>query len=124
MSPLDATALAIFMFEGGNQHSPSSRNVRNLNPGNLRPYQTGQAVDSGGYRVFATFLDGWLALQNDIKAKVGRMQDKTMLDFFNVYAPGADHNDPHGYAQFVITWLSIALGQQLTLETAIKEIYV
>jgi hypothetical protein len=123
MSPSDATALAIFMFEGGNQHSPSTRNIRNLNPGNLRPYQTGQAVDSGGYRVFATFIDGYIALLNDIKAKVARMQDKTMLDFFNVYAPGADHNDPHGYAQFVIGWLTVALAKPISLATTIKEIY-
>ena len=48
--------------------------------------------------MFSTFVDGWLALQNDINAKVMRMGDKTMLDFFNVYAPGAEVGERLAYA--------------------------
>lgn len=124
VNPIDATAMAIFMFEGANAHSPSTRNVRNNNPGNLRPYLSSQAVDDGGYRTFPSFAAGWTALESDIQVKVHtHVQAGTMLDFFNLYAPGADHNDPHGYAQFVCVWLSNALDQTITLATPVAKIF-
>lgn len=121
--PVDATAMAIFMFEGANKCDPTTHNIRNNNPGNLRPYKTGQEVDAGGYRVFPLFVDGWQALIGDINAKVLRMADATLVDLFNVYAPGADHNDPRGYAQFVCGWLTRALGKSVTVATRIGDIY-
>lgn len=126
MTPIDATALAIFYFEGGNKVDPTTRNLRNCNPGNLRPYKAGQETDAGGYRVFALFLDGWLALTGDIMAKVHtRLKpEQTMRDFFNIYAPGADHNDPAGYAQFVCGFLSKALGRDITVNSTIREVYL
>jgi hypothetical protein len=125
MNAYDATAMAIFMFEGGNEHSPTSRNVRNNNPGNLRAYLSSQQVDSGGYRTFYSFADGWMALLGDIRAKVTvhLQAGATMLDFFNIYAPGADHNDPNGYAQFVVRWQSSALGHEVTLSTPVAAIF-
>src|SRR5205807_10500057 len=104
MNSIDATALAIFMFEGGNKASPATRNVRNCNPGNLRPYAPGQPTDEENYRTFPTFSEGWNALVSDITSKIRHhlAPQHTMVDFFNIYAPGSDHNDPHGYAQFVV----------------------
>ncbi len=125
MTPIDATAMAIFMFEGGNLHSPLVRNIRNCNPGNLRPYTPAQVTDKDGYRTFPDFVDGWNALLNDIEAKVTRhlKSSSTMVDLFNLYAPGADHNDPHGYAQFVCKWLSDALARPVTLAETIEDIF-
>lgn len=125
MSPYDMAAMAIFMFEGGNLHDPATRNVRNCNPGNLRAYLAGQVVDDGGYRIFPTFVSGWLALIGDIQAKIKNhlQPTATMLDFFNIYAPGADHNDPHSYAQFVCRWLSSAMSRPVTVETAVATIF-
>lgn len=125
MSPYDITAMAIFMFEGGNAHAPFTRNIRNNNPGNLRRYAVGQVVDDGGYRTFPTFVTGWLALIGDIQAKIKNhlKPTATMLDFFNIYAPGADHNDPHGYAQFVCHWIGTAMNQPITVDTPVAVIF-
>lgn len=125
VTPYDATAMAIFMFEGARLCNPNVRCIRNNNPGNLRPLSADQPCDDGDYRVFPTFRDGWNALTTDILAKVTRhlKPTSTMVDFFNLYAPGADHNDPHGYAQFVCKWLSDALDKQITLQSTIQEIF-
>jgi hypothetical protein len=114
MNSIDATALAIFMFEGANKCDPTTHNIRNLNPGN-----------AGGYRVFTNFADGWAALVADISYKVRHHLSPTgtMLDFFNLYAPGADHNDPRGYARFVCVWLTRALGINIALGTSIGDIF-
>ena len=125
MNPYDATAMAIFFFEGGNTANPNVRNIRNCNPGNLRPYTAMQVTDADGYRTFPTFTLGWQALLGDISAKltVHLTKKQTMLDFFNLYAPGADHNDPHGYAQYVCRFLSDALAKTITLASALGDIY-
>jgi hypothetical protein len=125
VNAIDATAMAIAMFEGMNLHSPLVRNVRNNNPGNLRPYLANQITDTGGYRTFASFAEGWAALIADINAKLQHhlTPTSTMIDLFNIYAPGADHNDPAGYAQFVCRWLSDALAKSITLASTIETIY-
>lgn len=119
MTPIDATAQAIYIFEGGAH--PNSLNVRSLNPGNLR-----EVGATSGYRVFTSFAAGWQALVEDIQYKLDHhlTPTSTMVDFFNLYAPGADHNDPHGYAQFVCGWLTTALSKPVTIATAIGDIYV
>ena len=120
---INATAQAIYQFEGGSH--PLSRNNRNNNPGNLRPYAYNMAADPDGYRTFLYQSDGWNALEMDISVKVTtHVAAGTMLDFFNLYAPGADHNDPHGYAQFVCGWLSAALDQTITLATPVAKIFM
>ncbi len=124
VNALDATAMGIFFFEGANLHSPTVRNVRNNNPGNLRPLNDLQTTDGDGYRTFSHFADGWQALTMDIIYKTKHhVAEGTMLDLFELYAPGADHNDPHGYAQFVCKWLSDALDQTITLATPIAKIF-
>ena len=125
MNAIDATAMAIFMFEGARLGDPHVRNIRNNNPGNLRPFTYGQATDAGGYRTFNVFAMGWQALISDISVKLTQhlKSTDTMEAFFKLYAPAADHNDPTGYAQFVCRWLTGALGRTVTLATTIKEIY-
>lgn len=125
VTPIDATAMAIFTFEGARLGNPNVRNIRNNNPGNLRPYAAVQTTDGDHYRTFPTFADGWAALIADIQAKLDKhlIPKSTMENFFDLYAPGADHNDPHGYAQFVCKWMSDALARTITLATTISEIY-
>jgi hypothetical protein len=124
VNAIDATAMAIFMFEGANLHSPTVRNIRNNNPGNLRPLSDLDTTDGQGYRTFPFFSLGWSALVSDISYKVHHhVQAGTLLDLFELYAPGADHNNPNGYAQFVCKWLSDALDQTITLTTPIASIY-
>lgn len=120
------TAWGIFFFEGGNKQDPLSHNIRNNNPGNLRPFNSTQPHDDSNYRVFPFASMGWASLELDIRSKVTihLTPDKTMVDFFNIYAPGADHNDPKGYAQFVCDWLTKALKKPVTLTSTIGDIYL
>ena len=67
--PVEALVVGIFYFEGGNQVSPATRNVRNLNPGNLRPTQREQAQEEN-YRIFNTMWEGFKALSDDIEYKL------------------------------------------------------
>lgn len=85
-----------------------SRSQRNNNPGNLRfvgqPGTTGQ--DSKAFAIFKTYEDGFAALCRLItNAKEGKSKvykpEMTLLEFFGVYAPSFDHNDPNAYAKFV-----------------------
>lgn len=121
----NAVAWGIFYYEGGNERDPLSRNIRNNNPGNLRPYAPGQPVDAGGYRTFEYPAAGWDALDRDIESKARNhlTLDQTMLDFFNIYAPGADHNNPGSYAQYVLQWINHALGKSYGLNSTIGEIF-
>lgn len=85
-----------------------SRSQRNNNPGNLRfagqPGVTAQ--DNKGFAIFKTYEDGFAALcrlitnARDGKSKVYK-PEMTLLEFFGVYAPSFDHNDPNAYAKFV-----------------------
>lgn len=122
---VNAVAWAIFFYEGGNKHDPHTRNVRNNNPGNLRPFDIHQPVDKDGYRIFYSPDIGWGNLVMDVESKVRRhlTLDQTMLDFFNIYAPGADHNDPGSYAQYVLQWLNNALSKTYGLTSTVGEIF-
>lgn len=104
----EAIADAITQYEGW---KAGSRSNRNRNPGNLRPSAAGQPVDAQGYRIFSTLADGYNALKADIASKLcgadkhGIGPRSTLNDFFKVYAPSADDNDPLKYAGFVSRWL-------------------
>lgn len=108
---LDAMAQAIYFYEG---HQPQDRNHLNNNPGNLRAGEgwKGQK-DDGDYRVYPDFISGYTDLRNDIHAKItghnthGLNLDSRLDQFFMVYAPSSDHNQPYLYAQFVARWLGV-----------------
>jgi hypothetical protein len=124
MNPKDAFAMAIFMYEGGRMGIATVRCIRNNNPGNLRPYQKDQIVDSNNYRVFKTFVEGWQALLDDIQHKLDKHKELiTVLDFLNRYAPAGDNNKPTAYARFVCGWLSGALGFSITVNTKLISIF-
>lgn len=125
VTPVDAMAMAIFMFEGARLCSPSVRNIRNNNPGNLRPWRADQVTDPDNYRTFPNFAEGWAALVGDIRVKLSShlKPTDTMVQFFELYAPGEDHNNPHSYAQYVCKWMSEALGQTITVATPLQEVF-
>jgi hypothetical protein len=130
MRLIEALADSIWRFEGwipagtDARYPKGSRSWRNRNPGNLRPIPGSFApVDDSNYRVFDSLSDGWLALINDITVKLagshGLTDDSTLRNFFDIYAPSDDNNDPDKYARQVATWLSRDLGSIVTPETTL-----
>lgn len=115
---LDAMAQAIYAYEG---NRAGERAYRNNNPGNLRSsFLSGAQSDAEGYRIYSGFIEGYTDLRNDVLAKItgrnthGLDLDSDLDDFFNVYAPSDDHNQPLIYASFVAHWLSKSYGEVFT----------
>ncbi len=128
MNKLNVFAEAIKDHEGW---YAGSRSYRQNNPGNLRysPYQIGT---SGGYSVFKDYDMGWQALIHQLtivckgtsKAYSGRAKELGLTDsseltiaqFFAIYAPSVDNNNPDAYA------LSVAQNIGVSITTKMKEI--
>jgi hypothetical protein len=131
---LEALADSIWRFEGWTPPGvdpklpQGSRSWRNRNPGNLRPVPGAQAVpvDDKNYRVFDSLAQGWIALLNDISAKLdgshGLTDDSSLRKFFDIYAPSNDDNDPNKYARQVAIWLSRDLGSTIAPETTLGQL--
>jgi len=120
----EALADCIMRFEGwvapqATTFKVGSTSWRNRNPGNLRPYNADQPKDDKGYRIFETLADGWLALLADITIKLtGQSAHKlttqnTLFDFFSIYAPPTDNNDPQHYARTIAAWLNFIYNTNL-----------
>lgn len=101
---------AIRDYEG----APGDRNYRNNNPGNLRysgqPGTTGK--DADGFAIFTTYQAGWNCLVTMVEnAASGKSEvykpTMTIKDFFHVYAPSSDNNNPDAYALFVAKRLAV-----------------
>jgi hypothetical protein len=141
MDIIEALGDAISRFEGwippgvDAKFPRGSRAWRNRNPGNLRPVGTnvtfdaqGEArqvvpVDDANYRVFATLADGWFALRSDISAKLagshGLTDQSTLRNFFDIYAPSDDSNDPDKYTRQVARWLTQDYGKLISPDTTL-----
>jgi len=128
MSVLDSFAAEIQRVEG---YSPGTRAYRNNNPGNIRPgtLNLGQVgVDSGGFAIFSSYAAGYQALINDIAAKfsghtsTGLGPNATVLQFFQVYAPSSDNNNPVSYAQTVVDGLNAQYGSGLTIYSTLGQV--
>lgn len=113
-------AKAVELHEG---YYKGSRSYRNNNPGNLRytAYTASlgaKAKDTGNFCIFASYSAGFEALRaflkdactNKLKAYKGTM---SLYQFFEVYAPAADKNNPHRYADFVAQYLNIPTETQI-----------
>jgi len=135
MKLLEALADSIWRFEGWippgvDPKSPNgSRSWRNRNPGNLRPVPmpgVKTPVDDANYRVFDSLAQGWIALLNDISAKLegshGLTDNSTLRNFFDIYAPSNDDNDPNKYARQVAIWLSRDLDATIAPETTLGQL--
>jgi hypothetical protein len=133
MDLVEALADSIFRFEGWippgqDPRMPhGSRSWRNRNPGNLRPIP-GQSVpvDDANYRVFERLSLGWDELRSDIRAKLagshGLTDTSTLRQFFDIYAPSDDNNNPDKYASQVAAWLSRDLDATITAATVLEEL--
>jgi hypothetical protein len=121
---LEAVADAIMAFEGWR---PMTFSYRNRNPGNLRG---GEVVDKSGYNMYPSFVDGYVALLNDLQAKFsGRNthnldQKSTLLQLMQVYAPSSAGNPTTDYATFVANWLTKVFGRSITVDSKLEEIWL
>lgn len=113
-----------------------SRSYRNNNPGNFRFTDYLKSLgavgaDANNYSIFKTFDAGWGALlqflrdaqANELRAYRLHAQAKgreipTLRDFFEVYAPSADSNNPLHYAEVVAEYI----GEGVTVDTPINQI--
>jgi hypothetical protein len=133
---VEALADSIFRFEGWippgvDPRMPhGSHSWRNRNPGNLRPVGSDPGgrgavvpVDAENYRVFDSLADGWIELKRDIAAKLagshGLTDASTLRNFFDIYAPSDDNNNPDKYANQVAAWLSRDLGVTIVASTTL-----
>jgi len=117
---LSQFAKAIQTHEG---YFKGSRSYRNNNPANFRstPYtkalgETGK--DPQGFCIFPSYVVGFNALKtflqdacsDRLKRYRGTM---TLYEFFEVYAPSSDDNNPHQYADFVVKYIGIPTDTQI-----------
>jgi diguanylate cyclase (GGDEF)-like protein len=93
--------------QGGTTIAPgTSIGTRQNNPGNIRD-------TPNSFKTFATPQEGFQALMDDVKAKQsgnnkhGLGPHSSLQDFFEVYAPRIDNNDPTAYAQAVASRLGV-----------------
>jgi len=114
-------ALAIQSFEGyygpSDKFPEGSLSYRNNNPGNIRynlfvNQYLGGSLGIGGFAKWETYEHGLDALIGLLTwAAQGKIRnykpDMTLVDFFNVYAPSSDNNNPDAYADFVAKKLSV-----------------
>lgn len=104
-------AKAIQNHEG---YYAGSRSYRNNNPGNFKSGSLtdfmrklgATSVDSDGFCIFPSYYIGFQALCSFLtmacKDQLGSYQSKmTLLDFYKIYAPSTDNNNPTTYAQAV-----------------------
>jgi hypothetical protein len=118
-------ALAIKKHEG---FFPGSASYRNNNPGNFRCSnlvmgEFGAKECVNNLAVFASYDEGWKALQQFlIYACTGELRSykptMTLLDFYKVYAPSSDNNNPLNYATCVANDLGVSI------DTKISELYI
>jgi hypothetical protein len=91
-----------------------SRSWRNNNAGNCRYSTVGYDAsylpvlkDDKGFAVFRDYATGWRYLKNLVKLRIAVHPDWTLLDFFKVYAPDSDGNNPKQYAATVAKKLGV-----------------
>lgn len=121
-SKLDLWAQAIKEHEGW---FIGSRSYRNNNPGNFKFSSVGYLEkygnvkkDSGGFAIFPTYDQGWMYLTESLRiwATKGNSRykpDMTITQFFKVYAPYSDGNDPVRYASAVAKKIGVSTFTQI-----------
>jgi len=90
---------------------------RNNNPGNCRyspvgylPYYEPVERSADDFAIFKDYATGWLYLENLVREKIQANPSATIAQFFAVYAPASDGNDPVRYAQ--------TIAQEIGVETS------
>jgi hypothetical protein len=104
--PVDKIGILIDAIEQFEGYYLGSRAHTNNNPCNLRwsKYQSGKLA---GFSYFDSYAVGRKACRHQITiAADGRSSvyypEMTLLQFFNVYAPPSDNNQPNVYHSFVL----------------------
>lgn len=103
VNKIDILVNVIEEFEG---FYAGSRAYENNNPCNLR-YSSRQSGKVAGFAYFDTYAEGREACVHQITiAADGRSRvyspEMTLLQFFNIYAPSGDGNQPSVYYTYVI----------------------
>lgn len=111
-------------FEGFYQEGAAAK--KNKNPGNLRwtygkPYPYGAiGLSPARFLIFATNEEGWAALRTYVtNCASGKAKNKafypsmTIVQFFRVYAPAEDSNDPDHYAKWVAAFVGVGPDYQI-----------
>lgn len=83
------------------------------NPGNLRFIGQEYSVNNNGFCKFDTYQHGYNALQsllvNACSGHSNLYNSKgTLYDFYNIYAPSSDGNNPKHYAEFVAKYIGVS----------------
>lgn len=116
-----------------------SRAQRNANPGNVRAWRDARGKrypTDGGYVDFVAWAsarypglagealsqkalhEGWRVLRvlvgQYIDGRYTEGKPPSLIEMFRVYAPGADGNNPEGYARFVAAKLSVDAHHTIT----------
>lgn len=111
MADVRKWAEAIKSFEGW---KPGSRSYRNNNPGNLKGNFAGATgTDKDGFAVFPSEAVGMAALESDLRAKVRKYSDWSLLDIMRRYLGGGKGIDPpkaEGNAQQYAGTIAAKLG--------------
>jgi len=119
-SKIKQFAEAIKLHEG---YFKDSRSYRNNNPGNFKYTAYTKSLgatdkDPQNFCIFPSYLVGFNALtqflkdacSSKLRAYKGTMN---LYQFFSVYAPAADQNNPHRYAEFVAKYIGIPTDTQI-----------
>lgn len=115
-SNLDKWCLSIKDMEGyiepNAKYSNGTSSWRNNNPGNLEFRGQRNAVQNGRWAKFNTYQDGYNALKSLlIRACTGQMSlyspGMSLEQFYGVYAPSTDDNNPVQYANKVAKDLGV-----------------
>lgn len=134
MNIAEALADCIMRFEGWAapgviSYPKGSTSWRNRNPGNLRDSPLKYGEDDKGYATFIGLDIGWIALVHDITIKLKGLSShaltpqNTLHDFFNIYAPSLDNNDPQNYSRMVAKWLCLIYNTNLiTPDTKLEDL--
>ena len=120
MKVIDKFCLAIEKMEG---YYKGSRSYRNKNCGNLRYIGQKLAIgkDKDGFAIFKTYQDGYNTLKMMVyNACAGKSKiyspTMTIAQFFALFAPASDKNDPNHYA------ITVANACGLPVTTPIKNL--
>lgn len=101
------------------------KNNEGANPANNNPYNDrfyyGEYLpkygtvkeSSGGFAIFETLVQGEEYGETIIRQLILKHPEWDFLDFFAVYAPLKDHNDPVGYAKKIAAEMKVAVTANL-----------
>jgi hypothetical protein len=114
-SKIDKWCEAIGKMEGAKPELHNLGNIKYIGQ------KTAVGKDYRGFCIFPDDATGYLELRNLlVRAATGKSKvynpDMTLVDFYHVYAPSNDGNNPDHYAKFVAQYIGV------TPDTKIKEL--